>query len=186
MYHPNDPDDRIEYFDHEKFMRKIRRTSLIGQTIMLVITLLAAISLFAAGTGGEGAEIKSTVKNIPDEKGIGDFSAELKEGKVMISWIAGTMEEQGMFLIQKSRDGASFSTIGFMKGETSDKPVKFSYKDDKPAKGISYYRIKTIGQDDRVGYSMLQRINCPFEKDNGILDLITGGTIEASGIPLKK
>lgn len=60
------------------------------------------------------------------------------------------------FEIERSQDGIAWNSIGFVAGngntvETHD----YEFLDDKPLKGINYYRLKQVSSDGKYEYSRI-------------------------------
>jgi len=84
---------------------------------------------------------------------LSSFYATAKYCKVQLDWTiasAGT----GVFEIERSADGNSFSTAGDI-SYSSNSATNFSFTDESPPEGINYYRLKIIGKDGAYGYSKI-------------------------------
>lgn len=81
-------------------------------------------------------------------KGVRDGAANL------LSWTTATEQNNRGFELQRSADGANFTTLAFVetKGRNgnSTATLNYAYTDEKPFAGNSYYRLKQIDKDGRA------------------------------------
>ena len=82
------------------------------------------------------------------------FKAGLENNQMNLFWQTASETNNQGFDIQKSRDGGSWQTIGFVKGNgTSRDIIEYNYIDKNPYNGINYYRLKQIDFDGVFEYS---------------------------------
>ena len=177
-YLPNEPYDFSGQFNHEKQMKRIQRTSVIGQLIMLLICMLAAIGLFAQPSS-RYEESKKKMK-LSEMLAVGDiqsFKVLIKNGNISLNWTMNKTKESCLFVIQKTRDGANYTTVGYMKGEPSEKKLCYSFPDEKPVKGVSYYRVKKISADDSTEYTGLVKVFSNRENVDDVADVAIGTVV---------
>lgn len=73
---------------------------------------------------------------------------------VELSWTIFLEGNTSGFVIEKSRDGSTFLKAGNLNIQQGlDGTIDFSFLDNTPYKGISYYRIQEIGADGSFHYS---------------------------------
>lgn len=83
------------------------------------------------------------------------FSA-VKDGKVnFLRWQTAQEVNVDRFEIEKSWNGMEYSTIGKINAGSS----KYNFTDNKPFKGINYYRLKMVDKDGKMEYSPVRTIN---------------------------
>jgi len=79
-----------------------------------------------------------------------------------------TVNEIGVerFIIEKSTDGSSFSTMGELqpKGQ-SDQSQRYNIKDYSPEIGSNYYRIKKVDEDGMFAYTNIRFVSFYAKKD---------------------
>ena len=76
------------------------------------------------------------------------FSATTKNKKVELSWATASEENFNYFSIERSFDGREFKEIAQVTGKGSSfQRLDYSYNDNFPAIGISYYRLRSIDFD---------------------------------------
>ena len=82
------------------------------------------------------------------------FTANVVEGNVILNWITATELNNSGFDIEKSIDNSTWNKIGFVDGNgTSTEIHNYSFADQTPFVGTSYYRLKQIDFDGTTEYS---------------------------------
>jgi hypothetical protein len=86
---------------------------------------------------------------------LSEFYAKLTaEHQVNLEWLTATELNNHYFEIQRSKDGLSFATIGEVEGHgTSREPNSYSWLDQQPFSGWSYYRLKQVDFDGKFTHS---------------------------------
>lgn len=84
-----------------------------------------------------------------------DFTAVLTNDKtISLSWDTHTEVNSNRFDIERSADGASWTTIGSVAAKgNSAMPVSYSFSDQHPLSGTGFYRIRMIDLDNSFGYT---------------------------------
>lgn len=80
-----------------------------------------------------------------------DFQAHLQNSFVNISWKVAQEEPNSSFELQRSNDGQEFQTIYAKKANNNQ---VYSWRDDSPLKGKSFYRIK-INEPGKISFSRI-------------------------------
>ena len=163
-----EPDEK---FDQEKYVRHIERTSLIGQMVILLITLFAAMGLFAQ---------PQQKKQDPAEpvSSIVDFHKTMENGAAKFVWIAEEDSLPCIFQLQKSKYGSIFKTIANISMRATEKKMRFAFIDDRLTKGLYYYRIKKINPDERIEVSsILQVYSASDNEDDELGEIYSSATI---------
>ena len=77
-----------------------------------------------------------------------NFKGHPENGRTVLEWETGWEMNSKEFVIERSSDMRAFSTIGVVaaSGETTERTY-YSFIDNDPPAGISYYRLKLIDQD---------------------------------------
>jgi len=76
------------------------------------------------------------------------FNAALKNGVAKIDWETESELNNDFYTLERSADGAVFEQIYTIKGAgTTSQPSYYSYLDENPLSGISYYRLKQTDFD---------------------------------------
>ena len=84
------------------------------------------------------------------------FIANATSGKVNLSWTTASEINNSGFEIERSFDGSSFFTVGFVKGNgTTTEPRAYSFSDELSINGTEtiYYRLKQVDFNGSFNYS---------------------------------
>ena len=88
------------------------------------------------------------------------FQAVLKDGAVFFSWSTSSEQQSDYFEIERSRDAASWMTIGRLAAKNnSDGLTLYESIDQRPLNGVSFYRLKQVDRDGAFNYSGIERVN---------------------------
>jgi hypothetical protein len=88
-----------------------------------------------------------------------------------LNWATASENDNDYFSIERSADGRAFESIGEVKGAGNTTiGQKYEFNDNRPLKGINYYRLKQVDFDGYSAYSMVRSIK-------------NGGNIKASIFP---
>lgn len=87
------------------------------------------------------------------------FTATVNDKKINLNWVTATELNNSGFEIEKSTDNLTWNKIGFVngKGTTTEKSY-YSFEDNNPTNGKSYYRLKQIDYDGTSTYSSIAAI----------------------------
>ncbi|MET0636599.1 MAG: T9SS type A sorting domain-containing protein [Chitinophagaceae bacterium] len=85
------------------------------------------------------------------------FTAELLSAGVTLNWTTASEFQNKHFLVERSNDGAVYSTIGTVtsqafNGSGSEK-LDYTFGDNHPVSGLNYYRLKQVDIDGHFEYS---------------------------------
>ncbi len=82
------------------------------------------------------------------------FTGHNEKGHNFLEWLTASETNNAWFVIEKSDDGENFEEIGKIKGAGNSVDKKFySYTDENPFAGISYYRLRQVDYDGYYTYS---------------------------------
>ncbi len=88
-----------------------------------------------------------------------NFDVLLSDKKATLNWITSAEINNNYFEIQKSKNATSFKPIGKVTGAgNSNINLSYSFTDNYPYKGISYYRLKQVDFDGEFSYSNIVSI----------------------------
>lgn len=92
------------------------------------------------------------------------FNATLANEKVHCAWETASETNNDYFTIEKSKDGNGFEAVGNIKGQgNSNSNIRYSYTDNNPFSGISYYRLKQTDFDGKYTYSEIKKVGLDKE-----------------------
>lgn len=84
------------------------------------------------------------------------FAAKNSSDHVTLQWATASELNFDYFDIERSTNGNTFSSIGTVRGQgTSTQRVDYSFVDNEPVTGKSYYRLRTVDFDDYAEYSTI-------------------------------
>ncbi|HRN57155.1 MAG TPA: T9SS type A sorting domain-containing protein [Agriterribacter sp.] len=90
---------------------------------------------------------------------LADFNAVKKDGGVQLTWDA-SMDAESRFNIQRSGNGADFTTIGTLYFPTGTNGISnhYSYTDEAPLAGVNYYRLEYTETGEKTLYSDIRTV----------------------------
>jgi len=113
-----------------------------------------------------------------------DFKGKFMQEAVHLFWITGGEYNNADFVIEKSLDTKNWKKIGLVKGAgISSEDRHYEFKDNQPAKGVNYYRLKQMDFDGAFSYSTVISVSTKLSKQevlifpnpvqDGVLNLTT-------------
>lgn len=88
------------------------------------------------------------------------FSPVYMEGKTYVRWLVKNDRKDGVFIVERSGDGAEFEAMGFRDcvGTQLSVNLFYSYVDEEPLAGYNHYRILQVGADNTYRYSPVVKV----------------------------
>ncbi|RYD97127.1 MAG: T9SS type A sorting domain-containing protein [Sphingobacteriales bacterium] len=90
------------------------------------------------------------------------FEASKKDNTALLVWATATEQDNSGFNVERSIDGRSWATIGFVasKSENGKSSIRkdYNFTDNKPLNGRNYYRLKQTDHNGSYAYSEVQMI----------------------------
>lgn len=84
------------------------------------------------------------------------FTAKTEQAGVMLKWQTAKEENNDYFQVEHSTDGRNFAILGQIEGKgTTNELSDYTFLDEKPARGINYYRLKQVDYDGAFEYSTI-------------------------------
>lgn len=88
------------------------------------------------------------------------FTAQLKQGVVLLDWVTASELNNDFFTVERSKDGQVYSALTRVEGSgTTPQRTHYSAVDHAPLKGVSYYRLKQTDFDGTFKYVGIVAIN---------------------------
>ncbi|MEX1188602.1 MAG: hypothetical protein WED33_05045 [Bacteroidia bacterium] len=130
------------------------KNSLVCAFIFSATTLTYAQTSVGSGLTGS-AKLKEE-----KESPIVSFSPVFADGKTFVRWLVQNDEKDGLFIVERSSDGNDYEALGFKDRVGSPLCVNlfYSYVDEDPLNGQTYYRIMSVGTDQTFSYSDVVRV----------------------------
>ena len=115
-----------------------------------------------------------------------NFSVELNDNVVNISWVTLTELNNDFFTIERSVDALTFESLEKINGAGNSLSIlNYTTTDERPFMGMSYYRLKQTDFNGSYSYSNIKSVYLnessqieayPNPNENGILKIATGNT----------
>jgi hypothetical protein len=94
------------------------------------------------------------------------FSAQNCDNQICLSWTTLTESNNDYFSIEKTKDDISYEQVGIIKGSGNSSSIRhYSFKDEKPYDGISYYRLKQTDFNGDFVYFALREVDRDISPD---------------------
>ncbi len=94
------------------------------------------------------------------------FQAQIQNKTALLTWQTATETHNEGFEVQRSKDGTTWEKIGWQDGQgDSQTPYDYTYTDENPLSGTSYYRLKQIDFDGAFSHSDVVKVEY---ESNGI------------------
>jgi hypothetical protein len=132
------------------------------KTFLLISTFFAGLILCNHAHAQKfGASLTGSAQLIQkNEHNIISFSPAFADGKTYVRWLVQNDEEDGIFIIERSPDGVEFQALGFKERIGSPLCVNlfYSFVDEAPMPGVTYYRLMQVSTDQSYAYSDIVRV----------------------------
>ena len=172
--------EQTELFDPEKYFKKIQRTSFIGQVIILVISLLLACGLFAQPSIKHDIVKPEENSATENETKFINFRTTAKGDQITSTWIVNLEKEECMYVLQKTKDGATYINVGVVKAMPTSSRLCYTVNDEKPMKGIWYYRAMKSTQGELISFSPLMCVLSKVERNDEVRDFTSNWTVKSA------
>ncbi|GAB3526649.1 hypothetical protein GCM10027443_02070 [Pontibacter brevis] len=88
------------------------------------------------------------------------FTARNSGAAVQLQWLTASEIQNDYFLVERSANGYSFESIGRVAGKgTTTQGAAYSFMDEYPMAGVSYYRLKQVDEDGSYSFSAVVAVN---------------------------
>jgi hypothetical protein len=125
---------------HQAFVNRTIMTA--AETAILFLLLLGATTLFAQ-TAETKAKDSNTLEFVKQ-------SMVFNSGKVYLNWVIPANSNDCVYVIERSVDGDEFEPVGLKEGIGSPIELLYSWIDNQPREGESFYRIKQINMEGKL------------------------------------
>jgi hypothetical protein len=106
----------------------------------------------------DGIRIANSYQQISLPLNLTSFKAALTERSVNLNWTSANEQNVRNFSVERSSNGREFNAIGTV--DAANRTVgTYSFSDNAPLAGVSYYRLKMIDKDGVFKYSTTIAIN---------------------------
>ena len=92
-----------------------------------------------------------------------NFTANILDDDVLLEWSTASETNNDFFTVERSADGENFEAVDFVKGAgNSNSVIEYTFTDNDPLAGVSYYRIKQTDFDGKFDYSPIRSVKYSF------------------------
>jgi hypothetical protein len=112
-------------------------------TLVLTVVMMIATS----GLAQRQEQVADFNNNRLTSTTIQNINIVYNTGKVYINWMVKGEKVDGIYLVERSVDGKAFTAVGFKEVVASNLELLYSWIDNEPMDGNSFYRISRIGQN---------------------------------------
>jgi hypothetical protein len=92
--------------------------------------------------------------------GTTSFTAQPQQHSVDLQWTTETQQNSKYFTVERSQDGANWSSIGQVTAAgNSQDLLPYNYVDRLPLTGANYYRLQEVADDGSTAYSPIRNVN---------------------------
>jgi hypothetical protein len=92
--------------------------------------------------------------------GMTAFTAEPQDHSVDLQWTTATQQNSNYFTVQRSQDGANWTSIGQVAAAgNSQNMLQYNFVDRQPLTGASYYRLQQVDDNGASVYSPVRNVN---------------------------
>ena len=123
--------------------------------LFLVEIVVFLILVFAAGSvNAQQVEANSMLQTEHTfNSSISNYTTVYNSGKVFLNWSAMNEQADCIYIIERSANGTEFDAVGVREGIGTSVELFYSWIDNEPPAGFSYYRIKKITKDGTQFFS---------------------------------
>jgi hypothetical protein len=95
---------------------------------------------------------------------LSSFEAIRLNDRVVLTWKTNQESNSLHYIVERSADAKKFSPLSQVSGGgTASIEYTYTFTDAQPLKGISYYRIRTVSEDDREALSTIRPVRMAQE-----------------------
>nr|MBA2745798.1 hypothetical protein [Flavisolibacter sp.] len=92
------------------------------------------------------------------------FSAAQQSGTVVINWSTSEEINASEYIVERSANGSSFSSIGSVKAAGNSSTIKnYAFTDRNPGAAVVSYRIRQVDQDGKTAYTSIKTVQFKSE-----------------------
>jgi PKD repeat protein len=113
-----------------------------------------------------------------------DFSADCKDGKVILHWTTASELNNDLFTVEKSFDGKTFEAVSTVRGNGSTTEIHEYEANDQASSQTVYYRLQQTDYDGSSTHSDPIVINCNRDGKYEVIGIYPNPTHSAISIDL--
>jgi hypothetical protein len=128
------------------FTKSSERSSGISNRILMYAleSLIVFLMLFGAMNVFAQSNTESNKLDLAKQ------SVVFNSGKVYLNWITKSNSADCVYVIERSTDGDEYEPVGLKEGIGSQIELLYSWIDNNPKEGASFYRIKQVNMEGKL------------------------------------
>jgi hypothetical protein len=128
------------------FTKSSERSSGISNRILMYALEALIVFLMLFGAMNVFAQSTTDSKSLQLVKQTAVFNS----GKVYLNWITPSNSSDCVYVIERSVDGDEYEPVGLKEGIGSPIELLYSWIDNSPKEGESFYRIKQVNMEGKL------------------------------------
>ncbi|MBK7855944.1 MAG: hypothetical protein IPJ79_14645 [Bacteroidetes bacterium] len=126
--------------------------------VQAIIFFLMLITVKNAMGQLDGSKPMMTANVAQNGSNIYNYTTTYNSGKVFLNWTAKNETADCIYIIERSGDGKKYDAVGLKEGIGTNVELFYSWLDNEPPTGYSFYRVKKIAKDGAQYYSSVNSI----------------------------
>lgn len=145
------------YFNRDEQQGSAFKFLFLVETIVFIILMAAAGSSMAQTSTATSAAMVNAANN-QSAMNIYNYNTVYNSGKVFVSWTSKNEPEDCVYVVERSTNGQEFSSVGVKEGIGAEIELYYSWIDQTPPAGFSFYRVKKITKEGNQLYSAVNSV----------------------------
>jgi len=119
------------------------------------VIILSGLRIYVAGSSGDDFAIAAYLNDaFPLPLSLTSFTASKSNNSIELNWKTANEQNTAAFVIERSTDGRNFTNLGTVQSSGNSSSTKnYSFTDQNPLTGTSFYRLKMVDKDGSFTYS---------------------------------
>lgn len=126
--------------------------------VQAIIFFLMLVTVRNAMGQQAGAQPIMTSNVAQNGSNIYNYTTTYNSGKVFLNWTAKNETADCIYIIERSGDGKKYDAVGIKEGVGTNVELFYSWLDNEPPAGFSFYRVKKITKDGNQYYSSVNSV----------------------------
>lgn len=143
------------YFNRDEQQGSAFKFLFLIETVVFLILMAAAGSSMAQSSPNSPMAISAGTQGAMN---IYNYNTVYNSGKVFISWTSKNEPEDCVYVVERSGNGKDFASVGVKEGIGAEIELYYSWIDQAPPAGFSYYRVKKITKEGNQLYSAVNSV----------------------------
>jgi hypothetical protein len=135
-----------------------------------------------SGSGANG-RVKVTVESVlPVE--LATFSGKVMDDFINLSWITLSETNNEKFIVENSRDGIHFQSVGEVEGNgNSQRKKEYQFVFENPSAGLNYFRLKQVDYDGNYSLSNILKVLFENKREITLYPTVSNGILRLQNLP---